>query len=367
MPGRLHYIDSTRALASILGVFYHASLVFSHGWLVNSKDLPLSGSMYALHHVLTYFRMPLFLIVSGFFTAYGIKKYLAEEFIKPRARRILLPFVSSMLILLPIQLGFSAWNQSPEHVWEVFLASMNPISHDFRLGHLWFLYFIIIFSALCFAEWHLFRKSRMQNTSSEYSLLRTLMLLAGIWFAEQILAAATLFVGEMLPLKDSWLEISKMARCFPIFYLGYLSYHRKNMLTGIHRLGPCFLVLGALLYWPIGHLADTVDSWFLASVLKSVLTWLLTLGVFHLAKRTLDFSNGAMDYLSEGSYGVYLLHQPVIVVVASIFLRFFDVRNAWAGYGALVTISLFLTYLLYHLIIRNTRLGGYLFTGTVRK
>jgi hypothetical protein len=58
---RLHYMDNARALASVLGIFFHASLVFSGIWLVTVPADQRSVLLGELTGLLTHFRMPLFL------------------------------------------------------------------------------------------------------------------------------------------------------------------------------------------------------------------------------------------------------------------------------------------------------------------
>ena len=73
MAKRIYYIDSARALASMLGIFYHASLVFSQRSIVSIDPAYFSRGMYEIFCVFTYFRMPFFLIAAGYFTGYALQ------------------------------------------------------------------------------------------------------------------------------------------------------------------------------------------------------------------------------------------------------------------------------------------------------
>jgi peptidoglycan/LPS O-acetylase OafA/YrhL len=126
-------------------------------------------------------------------------------------------------------------------------------------------------------------------------------------------------------------------------------------------------LLGILLYLPLSHLRTVMDSWFVGMVSEAILSWLFTLGVFHLVKRFLDWNNPTLAYMSEASYGVYLLHQPVIVMLASVFLAPLGSLPVWPAYALLLGSSLMLTYLSYHLLIKRSATGALLLTGLVRR
>ncbi len=367
MPARIHYIDNTRALASLLGIFYHASLVFSSNWHVNVDPQSYSTLMYNVFHVFTYFRMPLFLIVAGYFTAYALGKYSAGEFLKHRAFRIVLPFVFSLLSILPMQLFFAIRAEGGQYSMMQLLAQMNPLSPGFRMAHLWFLYYVIAFTAVCYLDWHLRRARRMKNSPPHYSMLKALWVLAVLFAGGLVAVAGIALLTEGWPFQRSWLPLASMARLFPIFYLGYLCFHRPELLRRIHQLGPACLLLGILLYLPLSHLRTVMDSWFVGMVSEAILSWLFTLGVFHLVKRFLDWNNPTLAYMSEASYGVYLLHQPVIVMLASVFLAPLGSLPVWPAYALLLGSSLLLTYLSYHLLIKRSATGALLLTGLVRR
>ena len=367
MSERIHYIDSTRALASILGIFFHASLVFSNPWLVHVDPAAWSESMREFFRVFTFFRMPLFLIVSGFFTAYGLNKYAAAAFARHRARRIVLPFLSALIIFIPLERCFSLWSHGAS-IREHLPAYLNPVASEFSLSHLWFLYYIMVFSVVCFIEWHVYRKYRIAaGNEKPCSATESILILCLIFVGEQVLTAAAAVFTRNWSVESAWLPFMDMARLFPIFYVGYLCFHRRGLLEKIHSFGPYLLIVGIVAYYPLNVLAEAGDSWYLSTVVHSTLTWTLTLGVFYLIKCTLNFSNPTISYLSQASYGVYLFHHPVIVAVAAILIHFFTLRNAWLSYLVLICLSLPLTYALYHLIVKKTRFGAWLFTGLPMK
>ena len=72
---RLHYLDATRAFALLLGIVFHASLSFMPvfiGWAVMDVSTSyIAGGFALISHT---FRMALFFLIAGFFSAMVLNK-----------------------------------------------------------------------------------------------------------------------------------------------------------------------------------------------------------------------------------------------------------------------------------------------------
>ncbi|RMF43140.1 MAG: glucan biosynthesis protein [Planctomycetota bacterium] len=97
---RRHDLDALRAIAMLLGIVLHAALSFSPiPWTV--KDRFQSDSYYVLFAAIHGFRMPLFFMLSGFFTAMLWRRRGLWAMLLHRARRIGLPLFLSCLTIIP--------------------------------------------------------------------------------------------------------------------------------------------------------------------------------------------------------------------------------------------------------------------------
>jgi hypothetical protein len=94
-------MDALRAAAMLLGIAYHAALSFSldAGWIV--RDLSQSKLLYFFQAFVHGFRMQLFMILSGFFTAMLWRKEGLMGLLSNRFRRVLLPCVAGLLTVVP--------------------------------------------------------------------------------------------------------------------------------------------------------------------------------------------------------------------------------------------------------------------------
>ncbi len=98
---RRHDFDALRAFAMLLGIGLHASLSFFDApWPVqDSRKDGLLGLLFLIVHG---FRMPLFFIVSGYFTMMMYRKRGLQAVVNQRAARILLPCVLGLLTVVPL-------------------------------------------------------------------------------------------------------------------------------------------------------------------------------------------------------------------------------------------------------------------------
>ncbi|MFK7766891.1 MAG: acyltransferase family protein [Mariniblastus sp.] len=110
---RRHDLDSLRAVAMLLGIVLHAALAFSPiPWTV--KDSQQGEFYYVLFAAIHGFRMPLFFLLSGFFTAMLWRKRGLGGLIQQRLKRILLPLVIGCFTIIPVMWAVSIFvSQAP--------------------------------------------------------------------------------------------------------------------------------------------------------------------------------------------------------------------------------------------------------------
>ena len=106
---RRHDLDALRAFAMLLGIVLHGALAFIPGaWVVTDVSVEGDGTPFAwLTMAIHGFRMPLFFLMSGFFTAMVWRQRGLRALVRQRAQRLLLPLAIAMLTVIP--LTWAAW------------------------------------------------------------------------------------------------------------------------------------------------------------------------------------------------------------------------------------------------------------------
>ena len=106
---RRHDLDALRAFAMLLGIVLHGALAFIPGaWVVSDASVEGDGTPFALLTTAIHgFRMPLFFLMSGFFTAMLWRQRGLRALVRQRAQRLLLPLAIAMLTVIPLM--WVAW------------------------------------------------------------------------------------------------------------------------------------------------------------------------------------------------------------------------------------------------------------------
>jgi hypothetical protein len=106
-------LDALRAGAMLLGIVLHASLSFFPSyWMVTDRrqDSAFGIVFSAIHG----FRMPLFFVMSGFFSAMLLHRRGRGALVKHRFHRVLLPLLAGMFTIVPLTIGVTTLAMSSD-------------------------------------------------------------------------------------------------------------------------------------------------------------------------------------------------------------------------------------------------------------
>lgn len=99
---RWHELDALRGFAMLLGIALHASMSFFVGfWVVEDVTADDDAWFDELFHAIHGFRMPLFFLLSGFFTTMLWRRRGLSALVGHRLRRIALPLAIGMVTIVP--------------------------------------------------------------------------------------------------------------------------------------------------------------------------------------------------------------------------------------------------------------------------
>jgi hypothetical protein len=123
-------------------------------------------------------------------------------------------------------------------------------------------------------------------------------------------------------------------------------------LAGLLALGLYTLLnIGTLVQLPAADATQLGNLYLPVTLFITINSWAFVLLFMALGMRFLDFTNQRLNYLGEGSMPFYLLHHPVIVIVA-----FYVTLVAISPWGQLLTVvvsAFLITAFLYHLFLRR--------------
>ncbi len=99
---RYHHLDALRASAMLLGIVMHGLLAYFPNPYWPAQDIDQHALYETANHAIHGFRMPLFFLVSGYFTTMLWKRRGLGKLLLHRVQRILLPLVICGLVFIPL-------------------------------------------------------------------------------------------------------------------------------------------------------------------------------------------------------------------------------------------------------------------------
>lgn len=287
----------------LLGIVLHAFLfLIPDAWPIQHPDPP--GDLYwialnAIHG----FRMPVFFLLSGFFTAMLWERRGLRQLALHRGKRIALPLALCCVTVIPV----NSW----AFIGSDFAVGFWPFYWLYGFHHLWFLWILLW---LCAAFLVLARLGAQFTHPMLWWLLMPLALLPQALMHEPIVGPDTSDGLATSPLVLGYYA------CF--FFLGVFFYRRRFTMR---RWWTLALLPALLLAFPIAlvSLFPSEESvWLqLVSVIAQVAyAWLMCFGLMGLFRLIASRERHWVRYVSDSSYWLYLWHLPLVVFAQRVTL-----------------------------------------------
>ncbi len=383
---RLHGLDALRAAAMMLGVWLHAGLPYIYGipdfyWAINdpNKSDLIDHSITLIHA----WRMEVFFMLSGFFTAMLVVKRGAARTARQRVLRIVIPFVLAVLLIQPLCALLWGYGYSVQWGFPAGRSMMNVLkaswgidvpgvpSRLISLWHLWFLYVLVwLIAAGLLIQWVAPSPLRRVGHNTGLWLGKVI----GSWWGAVFLAVP---VGSMLLMHSptgaetnetivpNWATLAYYALPFGC---GWLIYPARERLALLARRWWVPMLFGLVIAFPVYLYADslgalgagaTAGPYLLAIASHALMTTGLGLGLIGLSMRLLSNPGPrverAVRYGSDMAYWVYLVHLPVVVLFGILLVGW--QAPAMVKMPLIVTGSGLLLALSYQLVVRHTPVG----------
>ncbi len=149
---RQTYLDWLRIL-SILGVlFFHSAMPYVAEWGWHIKNRETSNLMMESNLFMHLFRMPLLFFISGTVSYFMMQRRRSLNFIGLRFRRLFIPLVVGMFIVVPPQIYMEWLNKGFNGTfWQFYKTVFNFVPYpkgSFSWHHLWFIAYLFLYDIL---------------------------------------------------------------------------------------------------------------------------------------------------------------------------------------------------------------------------
>ena len=380
---RLHYLDATRAFALLLGIVFHASLSFMPvfiGWAVMDVSTSyIAGGFALISHT---FRMALFFLIAGFFSAMVLNKTRTRDFLQSRAVRLGVPFIVGWFLLRPLLVsGWIAGGQSMRGEVDISasfsqgFASLTNLPHELFVGtHLWFLYYLILFTLSAIA----LRSCVLRIPGLHEATLalgnKLIRFLAGAKSAPLLLAVPTACClwwmnhwGIDTPDKSLVPLWPVFCLYFGCFLIGWAFQHNRerfqvysclSLFNGVLALISISVLIALTPYESQPGYECYLWVKALFCLAYGITMWTLIPLTLGLCKKLFSSPKAWISYLSNASYWLYLIHLPLVVALQIAVAELsFHWGVKWAMVcGGTIVIGL----LTYEAGVKNTMIGDIL-------
>lgn len=341
---RFHELDALRAFAMLLGVVLHASLfLVTEDWPIVgkeiSRDLLYDDIVLAIHG----FRMPVFFLLSGFFTAMLWQSRGTRSLIAHRLKRVGIPLLIGAFTIIPIHV-YLILIMTETELTPVTGIWIFPLAWLDNLHHLWFLWVLLILVGIFIA----LTSVGVKFTNRYFWwLLIPLVIVPQMMMVEQNWGAdtsSTVFVNPV---------VLGYYLCFFLFgaFMHQGKFRHSSWWTC--ALIPMLPVFYVGLYFefvskePWAELASTM--------LQVTYAWSLCFGLMGLFKFCASENRPWIRYLSDASYWIYLWHLALIFPAQALATKL-DLSVHLEVVLMIVGVSVILLAI-YHVGIRYTWIG----------
>lgn len=393
-PPRRRDLDLLRMFVVVGLVFFHTARIFDTGDFYVKND-PTSELVSIAIAFAAMWGMPLLFVISGMGIWYSLRSRTMKAFAWERVRRLLVPLVFGVLVIVPPQIwtrlradpGYdeSYWQFLPRF-FDVqftpggfpFLVGSDPATALFEWAHLWFVVLLFSFSLLLLPViWYLRKPAGLlaiQRIAERTNRL-WVVVAAGLSFA--VLDAT--FGGE-----EGLAGWSRYSYALFILY-GYLLATDRRFGQALRRHRKSALILGIATFAVVGFLfalgsesegVDVLADYNAVSLgmraVRGLSGWLWIVTILGFANGSGKDSRASPDtkamssalnrvssYTSEAVLPFYVLHQTVIVL-----LGFYVVQwpiSTTLKYLTICLISLVVILAIYDVSVRRTRPTRFIF------
>jgi peptidoglycan/LPS O-acetylase OafA/YrhL len=334
---RLVYLDNLRSFAIFLVICLHTAVTYSgmgSWYYIEKPQLKVNPLVYLVFGVFQSFTQAWFMgalfFISAVFVVKSLEKKGIAGFIKERFFRLGIPLLFYIFVVSPF-IYFIALAQeaiSWEYVKTSYMGYFTDISNLRSSGPLWFVGALLIFSAIyAVVRYFIPAKERDKN-----DFLKTRNL-----FGIILLIAVIAFIIRI------WFPIGK---AIFNFQLGYFSSYIVLFILGIMvgerklidevsenkniKLLPAGLGIGLPIWFIVMIFSNVFNggtdfngglNWKSAAyaVWESLTAVSFSFGFISFFKKHLNKANKISKVLSENSFGIYVFHAPILVIITVLF------------------------------------------------
>lgn len=334
---RKHYLDNIRIIIILLLFPYHTFMIWNN---FGTKFYIWGGNnniLSSLIVLVSSWLMPVLFVIAGMSARYSLKKRNTKEFIMERIRKILIPFISGLILLIPFQTLYARkfffdYNGGIIDNFKYFFthfSDLNGYDGMFTFGHLWFLLYLFIIALVTLLVIKKISFDNVDSKINKVNIFEIILLFIPIFIAYHIGNFGGQSTGKYILL----------------YLLGYYLFSDEfikkilNYKTIILSLFFTSQIILIILYFKYNYYGD---------LFVNFVGWLGILSCMIIGKLFLNKENKITNYLKKASFPIYILHQTILVIIGYYTLMMID--NIFLQISTIIFGSFIVTILVYEII-----------------
>ena len=320
---RFDNLDFLRAAALLSGILLHSLSLYLEP-IDGSEPRPLAAILFVWIHS---WRMPLFMLLAGFFTCLSLAKRTTSSYAINRVVRLGAPLIILWLAIPAVDESASQIFKWPEFIsW---LTINQPFT--LRLDHLWFLYYLLIFYAIILSLRAINPRTFELITNFKLNFLT----ISFIWLPLITLSAPWARpVGGIfseIPTTIGELKIGSMIFMAAFFLIGMQLFNNQLLLQRLQAVRFWLTAVIICSVLPIGMMAwgimkdpqfvfsGRLEMWMVNS-LSTFASVFMILGLLGVSCRFVLGGGPILSWLVKLSYPTYVFHIVFVYPIGGILL-----------------------------------------------
>ena len=361
---RRNEIDWIRNICVLLLFVFHTASIFTYyePWYIWADSKSWLATIIFI--LCIPWHMPVLFFLAGASTIFSLSSRSGKRYILERVKKLIIPFILGMLILVPPQGYFARVSRGRPvgnyfQQYKYFWTTISDIPYDGGLGpaHLWFILYLFIISIIGLFIIRSFKKEGMKKfllrlkdkLTNKYSL---------------VFSVLVLFIADMTPLAIAQKNILIF---LIVFLMGYIVYGDKDYLVYIDKKKRKSLIItviffvfytGVILpYYNLNN-NDNKGLKVILSIMRNGAMITTIVAIIGYGRKYLTRRGKILDYLNKACFPIYILHQPVIVLIAYYLLNYY-VLSTYLSILIILVSSVPITFGIYE-IFRRIKITKYL-------
>ena len=319
---RQYYLDWLRIILILTVFLFHIGMIFNtFGWHIkNEEQFPGLAPIMSFLHL---WRMPLLFLISGAGTYYALGRRSGKQYLKERTRRLLLPLVAGIFILVPVQVYIERIDQyhSLLDYYTHMFDGVYP-SGNFSWHHLWFIAYLYLISLLISPFLKYFQSKSFRRFKLE--LEKLVRQPAGMNLIILPLLITQLLLKPYFPrethdIVNDWAFIVYNLTFFMAGFILFVNPRIIHYLKRQRRIYFSEAIIASTIwfvsryYW---HLPSYIDE-----LINITVAWSCSVTAIAYAACKLNRNSNLRKQANQAIYPFYLVHQPVIIGIGYFIIQ----------------------------------------------